>query len=133
MILTDKQDPVNYTIAFLFWTTLISLLFALVATQSEFLSAPDWAQLKPLLPWLIPFALFIILPGAFAVMYGPSRLNPGVVGLFFMIEISVGTATAALFANEPFGLKEITGVTLITLAGIAETLYLWLWKKEDKE
>ena len=56
-----------------------------------------------------------------------TQLNPGVVGLLFMTEISVGTTTAALFAGEPFGLREITGVILITLAGISEPIYqFWL-------
>ena len=39
-----------------------------------------------------------------------------------MTEISVGTATAALWAGEPFGGREILGVVLITAAGLAESL-----------
>lgn len=40
-----------------------------------------------------------------------------------MTEISVGAGTAAVFAGEPFGFKEIAGIVFITLAGIAEPLY----------
>jgi drug/metabolite transporter (DMT)-like permease len=123
-ILTDKQDTVNYTIGFLFWSTIIAIIAGLIWTGAGALPAPQWHQAGSVLPWLIPFAVLIIVPGAFATMYGPSQLNPGVVGLFFMIEISVGTTTAALFAGEPFGAKEIVGVILITLAGLAETLFL---------
>ncbi len=129
MILTDRQDTVNYTIGFLFWAAIISVIFAVVATRYGILATPDWPRLTSVLPWLIPFTIVFIIPGAFATMYGPSQLNPGVVGLFFMIEISVGATTAAWFANEPFGATQITGVALITLAGMAETLYQWLWKK----
>ena len=48
--------------------------------------------------------------------------KPGAVGLLFMTEISVGTVTAAIWADEPFGLREITGVVLVTLAGFTEIL-----------
>jgi hypothetical protein len=41
-----------------------------------------------------------------------------------MTEISVGTVTAALWAGEPFGLREITGVLLISIAGLAESVPL---------
>ncbi len=129
-ILTDRQDSINYAISFLFWSTVIAMGAAAIATHQGALAAPHWPQIESIWPWLVPFAIFIIVPGAYATLYGPSQLNPGVVGLLFMIEISVGTTTAALFAGEPFGTKEITGVVLITLAGIAETLYQWLCKKQ---
>ena len=121
--LQDKQEPLNYTAGFIFWTTVIAIAAALVATNYGVISTPEWSQIKNILLWLVPFTLFLTIPGAFCVLYAPSVLNPGVVGLFFMIEISVGTITAALFAGEPFGAKEIAGVTLITLAGSAETIY----------
>ena len=40
-----------------------------------------------------------------------------------MTEISVGAVTAAIWANEPLGARELTGVALITLAGLCEFLY----------
>ena len=49
-------------------------------------------------------------------------LNPGIVGLLFMTEISIGTATAAIWAGEPFGMREIAGVLLISMAGVFEPL-----------
>jgi drug/metabolite transporter (DMT)-like permease len=39
-----------------------------------------------------------------------------------MTEISVGTATAAIWAGEPFGAREIAGVVLISAAGLVESL-----------
>ena len=130
-ILTDKQDTVNYTVTFLFWATVCSIVFALVASRSGVLSPPQWAHLTDTLVWLVPFALFIIIPGAFVTLYAPSQLNPGIVGLLFMTEISVGTVTAALLADEPFGTREIAGVLLITLAGVAEPLFQWIRKKPE--
>ncbi len=40
-----------------------------------------------------------------------------------MTEISVGTVTATIWAGEPFGMRELIGVTLITLAGLSEFIY----------
>ncbi len=60
-------------------------------------------------------------------MWGAPKLNPAVVGLLFMTEISVGAVTAALWSGETFGLQEIVGVVLISAAGVAESLWdLWL-------
>ena len=39
-----------------------------------------------------------------------------------MTEISVGAASAALLTQEPFGGREIVGVSLIVLAGLAEVI-----------
>ena len=74
------------------------------------------------LPWLLPVLLIVVLPGIYAVMWGTPHLNPGIAGLFFMTEIIVGSSTAAILADEPFGPREITGIILITLAGLTETI-----------
>ena len=123
LILADKEDAVNYTTGFIFWSAVISTILAWIGTQTGVIPLPDWTHLDRLLLWLIPFQIIIIIPAAFATMYSPSQLNPGIVGLLFMTEISVGTTTAALFADEPFGVREAIGIVLITLAGIAEPLY----------
>ncbi len=57
-------------------------------------------------------------------------LNPGIVGLLFMTEISVGTVTAALWAGEPFGAREVIGILLISGAGLAESLQApFAWRR----
>jgi drug/metabolite transporter (DMT)-like permease len=123
MLLTNPDDTVNYTIGFLFWATVGSILVVMLATDFGLTTAPNWTGLGDVLYWLVPLAVFLIIPSSLATIYGPTKLNPGVVGLFFMTEISVGTVTAAIFAGEPFGLREIIGVVLVTLAGVAETFY----------
>jgi hypothetical protein len=45
------------------------------------------------------------------------------VGLLMMTELSVGGITAAIWANEPLGVRELSGIALITLAGLTEFLY----------
>lgn len=72
--------------------------------------------------WLVPVLVIIVVPGSFAAMWGASHLNPGIVGLLFMTEISIGTATAAIWAGEPFGAREIIGIVLITSAGLVESV-----------
>jgi len=63
--------------------------------------------------WLLAFAVVWMLPVVFLTIFGASRLDPGRVGILLMFEIVVGLATAALLANEPFGLRELTGAVLI--------------------
>jgi drug/metabolite transporter (DMT)-like permease len=62
------------------------------------------------------------LPVYFAAAWGTPKLNPGTSGILFMTEISVGAISAALLTNEPFGLREILGVGLITAAGLTEAV-----------
>ena len=64
-----------------------------------------------------------MIPGAYAAFWGAPHLNPGVVGLLMMTELSVGGITAAIWANEPLGARELAGIALITLAGLTEFLY----------
>lgn len=79
------------------------------------------------LPWLLPVMLLIVVTGMYATMWGAPKLNPAVVGLLFMTEISVGAVTAAIWSGETFGLQEVLGVVLISAAGVAESLWdLWL-------
>ena len=86
------------------------------------LEIPSWSTFVGVLPWSIPIAI-IVIPGAYAAFWGAPHLNPGVVGLLFMTELSVGGITAAIWANEPLGVRELTGIGLITLAGISEFIY----------
>ena len=66
-------------------------------------------------------AVFVI-PGAFASLWGPKYVSPGLVGLLMMTEIIFGSITAALFANEPFGIRESLGIILIIAASVLEPL-----------
>ena len=123
LMLMDQDDAGNYTLGFIFWSALIGFAAALVANHYGALADADWSEFTITIRYLIPFTILIIIPVAFATMFGPSQLNPGTVGLLFMTEISVGTATAAFFAGEPFGMQEVLGVSAITLAGIVEPFY----------
>lgn len=120
-----RGDPTSSAIEF---TSLHFILGAPAAVLMALLPltgalpTPDIAAVAGVLPWLVPTLVAVVMTGSFAAMWGASHLNPGIVGLLFMTEISVGTATAAIWAGEPFGLREIVGIVLITSAGLAESL-----------
>lgn len=117
----DGKQAFELTAAYFFWGSVaaIALAFSPLAGDIQF---PAAAQLLALPAWFIPLVLLLVIPASYAAIWGAPHLNPGVVGLLFMTEISVGAITAAIWAGEPFGWREIIGVTLITLAGLSEWL-----------
>ncbi|MEQ8664820.1 MAG: DMT family transporter [Rhodospirillales bacterium] len=117
---TPNYHAVDLTWAFLFWSAVGALLMAFMPFAPP---PPTMENVVASLPWLAPATLVIVVPALFAVMWGAPKLNPGVVGLLFMTEITVGAVTAALWAGEPFGAREITGVVLISLAGVVEIVF----------
>ena len=124
MLLTNKGgNTLNYASMFFLWGTLFSGAMALLASQQGVLAMPQWSSLSETYYWIIPLALIVLIPAAVATVFGPAHLNPGIIGLLFMTEISVATASAAWLAGEPFGVREIIGIALITLAGLAEPVY----------
>ena len=119
------HDAVDLTGLNFVWSAIIAALF-LYLSRGEGAPAPAMAAVLGTLPWLVPTLLVVLLTGTYATMWATPKLNPAVVGLLFMTEISVGAVTAALWADEPFGARELAGVVLITGAGILESIWeLW--------
>jgi drug/metabolite transporter (DMT)-like permease len=105
---------------------------AVVATLLVIVFGPDLATSPPVavymaqLPWLVPIVVVVVISGVYASMWGTPKLNPGLVGLLFMTEISVGAATDAVWSGDPFGWREAIGIVLISAAGVMESLWdLW--------
>ncbi len=117
----DGSRSMEICAVYFFYGVIAALVLALSPMAGE-IEAPTWQSIVDVLPWTIPIAV-IVLPGAYAAFWGAPHLNPGVVGLLFMTELSVGGITAAIWANEPLGVRELTGISLITLAGLSEFLY----------
>lgn len=116
-----KTAAVDYSLVYFAWGAVI----AVALTQLPFSAGHPPPLVEHVLAtsfWSIPFVALLVVPAVLAMMWGTPLLNPGVVGLLFMTEISVGTVTAAIWAGEPFGLREIVGVVVITAAGLAEMM-----------
>ena len=120
-LLLDKRGrAIDCGVAFILWGTVAALAISLAATAQGLLAPPRIDGIVDTLPWLVPVVLFLVLPGAFATVFGPMVLNPGVVGILFMTEISIGVLTAALLTDEPFGVRHALGIGVIALAGVME-------------
>ena len=61
------------------------------------------------------------MTGVYASMWAVPLLAPAIVGVLYMTEISSGAISSALWSGEPFGVREILGICLITLAAILES------------
>ncbi len=107
------------------WSAVAMILAAALFAQTP---APALGQAAAQLWWLVPTIVVVVMTGVYTSMWGAPLLSPAVVGLLFMTEISVGTVTAALWAGEPFGWRELTGVALISLAGVLESV-VEVWRR----
>jgi drug/metabolite transporter (DMT)-like permease len=120
-----KSAAIDLVIQNFLWSAVVAgallLLFGPGVSAS-----PPFAVYVAQLPWLIPTLLIVVMSGVYTSMWGTPKLNPGLVGLLFMTEISVGAATAALWSGDPFGWREVAGIVLISVAAVMESLWdLW--------
>ena len=122
-------SAIEMTLGFFFWSLIFSIIAALIFSPSY---APSVSQTLPALPLLLIFIFLLILPGTYASLWGPKFLSPGVVGLLFMTEIVVGSISVALLSAEPFGVREVIGILLITCASLVES-FLSLIRREHKD
>ncbi len=114
---SDAYAAIDLTCGFFGWSMFIALLASLVLVPG---AMPSPVKIITLLTWMMPIIVLLVIPGAVASLWGPKFLNPGLVGLLFMTEIIFGSISAALFAGEPFGSREITGILLISSASLLE-------------
>ncbi len=122
MMLVDRKSPtLDFTLLFFLWSAIAAAGVVLFDRQLATIM-PDWSVIGSVLPWLLPVCLLLAIPTGFASVYAPRELNPGTLGLLFMLEVVVATITASLLAGEPFGLREVSGVLLIIAAGLLEPI-----------
>jgi drug/metabolite transporter (DMT)-like permease len=117
----DGSHAMEFTLAYFFWGSVAAVIMALSPLAGD-IELPVLASVWKALPWILVVALLLVVPAAWTAIWGAPHLNPGVVGLLFMTEISVGTVTAAIWAGEPFGWREFIGVVLITTAGLTDLI-----------
>lgn len=111
------------------WSAVVAALL-LLAFGPGLSTSPPAAVYLTQLPWLVPTVIIVVMTGVYASMWGTPKLNPGLVGLLFMTEISVGAITAALWSGDPFGWREAVGIVLISIAGVMESLWD-IWRRRD--
>lgn len=111
----------DFALSYFAWGSVAALLLTLLPLEGS-QTVPDWDAVRAVLPWILPVVLILVIPPAFAVMWGATVISPGLLGILFMTEISAGTITAAIWADEAFGLRELSGVILISAAGLWEPL-----------
>ncbi len=105
------------------WTGILLIPLVFVAGIGN---APPLALIASQLWWILPFVVCVWMAGAYISMWAVPKLAPAIVGVLFMTEISAAAITSALLSGEPFGWRETIGITLITLAGIMESMRdLW--------
>ncbi len=94
----------------------------LLAVGGAGLAGPVSANdLLTALPYGFLFAVYLV-PTLFLTLWPATILTPGRAGLLLMTEVVVGVVSAALFANEVFGMRELAGTLLISAAGAVEIL-----------
>ena len=119
MRMRDDGNGIDFTLSYFVWGSVAAIALALLPLEGA-KTLPDWCAVRGVLFWTVPVALFLVIPPAFAIMWGATILSPGLLAILFMTEISAGTITAAIWAKEPFGLRELSGVVLISAAGTLE-------------
>ena len=83
-------------------------------------SAPEAAALS----WLALFGLLWVLLIVAGTVYAAAWISPGRVAILMMFEVIVGLGSAALYAGEVIGVRELVGASLVLLAGLAELVRL---------
>jgi len=125
----DGTHALEICTVYFLYATLAGVAVALVPAVAGDIAVPRLADALAILPWFIPVAAVLVVSAAFAAFWGAPHLNPGIVGILFMTEISIGAITAAIWAGEPFGWRELAGVILITMAGLSEYFYYPLLRR----
>ncbi len=120
-----RQSPgmtvFEHAFAFFVYGGVLALAIALLPVE-EFGAPPAWATLAPLVPWLVAMAVVFLIPVMWGLLWGSAKVDPGRLGILLQMEAVVGIGSAAILADEPFGLREASGTVLIIGAGVLDVL-----------
>ncbi len=107
--------------AYCLYGTMVAIVMALVLGDA-FGPPPTNDAMVSMLPWLVLIAMAFIIPTNTALMWGASRVSPGLFGIVILTEVVLGVVSAALWAGESFGWRETVGGVMILAAGLMEAL-----------
>jgi drug/metabolite transporter (DMT)-like permease len=108
-------------LAFFLYGSVVALALSLLPLAALG-KPPSLEQMITLAPWFVLIAVGFLIPVMWAVYWGSSHVDPGRLGILLQIEAVVGIGSAALFAGEPFGLRQAFGAILVISAGLVEVL-----------
>ena len=86
-------------------------------------ATPSTDAMVDVLPWLVLLAIAFLIPSNAILLWGAIRISPGMFGILILSEIIIGMASAAIWAGELFGWREILGGAMILSAGILEIVF----------
>ena len=108
----------------------IVIVFCLAASIGQYPLLADAIGAMPTLdvafaslPFLLGVTLLFVLPTTAVLFWSPSKIGTGVFGILILSELVVGVISAALLTDEPFGWREVTGVSMILIAGLVEVTW----------
>jgi len=81
----------------------------------------DWLAM---VPWLVLLSVLFFIPTNAIISWAPSQISTGLFSILILTEIIFGTVSAAIWANEPFGIREMFGSIFILAAGILEIVLM---------
>jgi drug/metabolite transporter (DMT)-like permease len=105
--------------AFFLYGALVSLALALLPLAALG-QPPSLAEIISLAPLLVLLAAGFLIPVMWGIYWGSGQVDPGRLGILLQIEAVVGITSAALFAGEPFGVRQTVGAILVVGAGLVE-------------
>ncbi|MEM8690185.1 MAG: DMT family transporter [Pseudomonadota bacterium] len=116
-----EMDVFEHVFSFFLYGGVFALAMAFLPVAG-LRSAPDWAVLAPLVPWLLAMAAGFLIPVMWGLLWGAKHMDPGRLGILFQMEAVVGIASAAAWANEPFGVAEAAATVLIVSASVLDVV-----------
>ncbi len=105
---------------FLYGSVVAAILAVLLADHLG--PMPDASTMLDVLPWILALSLLFLIPSNAILLWGAVRISPGMFGILILAEIIVGMVTAAIWADEVIGLREVVGGAMILAAGTVEIL-----------
>ena len=113
----DGVFPILF--AFFFYGTLVALLqsYLLAEHLGQFPESSTWLGV---IPWLLLLSVLFFIPTNAIISWAPTQISTGLFSILILSELIFGTISAALWADESFGVRELLGSLCILSAGVLE-------------
>ena len=82
--------------------------------------APSIDAITRAAPWILASGLLFVMPVWVVSLWAGRVMSPARMTLIFMAEVCFGVGSAALWADQPFGVRETVGTILILAAAAVE-------------